>query len=124
MIHLADYIKQEEDKGNYTGLVFLDLQKAFETLDHKILLLKLEDIGQEKQLTYDWLAFYLIGRQQCMEIWDLHPAADAGNRGVTQGSILGSLLFLIRVNDMLSAVSWKLLHAADSALLVAGKAIL
>ena len=45
LIHLTDYIKSEMDKGDYTGLVLLDLQKAFNTVDHSILLQKLSAIG-------------------------------------------------------------------------------
>ena len=48
LIHLTDYIKQECDNGNYTGMVLLDLQKAFDTVDQAILLKKLSSVGVDE----------------------------------------------------------------------------
>ena len=45
LIHLTDYIKNECDNGNYTGMVLLELQKAFDTVDHATLLKKLSGVG-------------------------------------------------------------------------------
>ena len=45
LIHLTDYIKFQGDKGNYTGMVLLDLQKAFDTVDHCIIINKLQALG-------------------------------------------------------------------------------
>ena len=45
LIHLSDFIRKQQDKGYYTGMVILDLQKAFDTLNHKILLLKITGDG-------------------------------------------------------------------------------
>jgi len=121
LIHLTDYIKQEQDKGNYTGMVLIDLQKAFDTVDHKILLQKLEALGFQKT-TIEWFESYLNGRLQCVDIGGTLSTPAIVTCGVPQGSILGPLLFLIYVNDMPSAVSCKLLlYADDSALLVSGK---
>ena len=51
LIHLFDHNTQESEKGNYTGMVMLDLQKAFDTVDHDILLMKLKCMGQIK---FNW----------------------------------------------------------------------
>lgn len=121
LIHLTDYIKSEQDKGKYTGMVLLDLQKAFDTVDHSILLQKLEAIGLHKSAV-DWFRAYLNDRQQCVDIGGVMSSHANVTCGVPQGSILGPLLFLVYVNDMPASVNCKLLlYADDSALLVSGK---
>ena len=116
-----DYVKLEQDKGNYIGMVMLGLQEVFDTVDVNILLMKLEAMGLHKSAV-DWFASYLMNRQQCVELGN--KISDPANItcGVPQGSILGPLLFLIYVNDIVSAVQCKLLlYADDSALIVADK---
>ena len=61
LIHLTDYIKKECDNGNYTVMVLLDLQKAFDTVDHAILLKKLSGVGVN-ELSICWFRWYLTGR--------------------------------------------------------------
>ena len=99
----------------------LDLQKAFDTADHNILLGKLQALGiQESALK--WFKAYLENRQQSVDIGGIRSASTSVTCGVPQGSILGPLLFLVYINDMPAAVKCKLiLYADDSALLVAGK---
>ena len=67
LIHLIDFIKQEGDNGKYTGMVLLDLQKAFDTVNHKILLQKLNAIGLGRQ-SIKWFESYLTGRTQVVDI--------------------------------------------------------
>ena len=120
LVHLIDYLKLEQDKGNFIGMVLLDLQKAFDTVDHEILLRKLEALGVQNQ-SVDWFKSYLQERQQVVEISGTSSKPSTITCGVPQGSILGPLLFLIYVNDISSAVKCKLLlYADDSALIVAG----
>ena len=121
LIYLTDFIKQEQDKGNYVGMVLLDLQKAFDTVNHKIMLQKLEAIGLHES-AIAWFNSYLYGRQQSVEIGEAISNPMTVTCGVPQGSILGPLLFLIYINDIYTAVRCKLLlYADDSALLVSGK---
>ena len=121
LIHRTDYIQSEQDKGNLIGMVLLDLQKKFDTVDHTILLGKLQALGiQESALK--WFKAYLENSQQSVDIGRIRSAPTSVTCGVPQGSILGPLLCLGYINDMPAAVKCKLiLYADDSALLVAGK---
>ena len=118
LIHLSDFIRKAWDKGNYTGMVVLDLQKAFDTVDHTILLGKMRALGLTDN-SIKWFDSYLTGRSQVVDIDGVHSGPKGITCGVPQGSILGPLLFLIYVNDMADAVKCKLLlYADDSALMV------
>ncbi|KAK1898792.1 putative RNA-directed DNA polymerase from transposon X-element [Dissostichus eleginoides] len=121
LLYLNDHIKQEVDAGKYCGMVMLDLQKAFDTVNHSILIDKLKAIGFDS-LSVSWMQSYLEGREQMVEVnGTLSPPLPV-SCGVPQGSILGPLLFLIYANDMSSACDCNLfLFADDSALLVSGK---
>lgn len=121
--HLCDYIRQESEKGNYTGMVLLDLQKAFDTVDHSILLSKLQCMGFG-QASLQWFKSYLSNRSQICDYDGVLSEPLQISCGVPQGSILGPLLFLIYVNDMPAAVKCKvILYADDSSLLVSGRNI-
>ena len=87
------------DKGNAVGMVLLDLQKAFDTVDHSILLAKLEAMGLSNDIV-KWFQYYLSGRQQLVDVVGTFSSCENIICGVPQGSILRSLLFLIYVNDM------------------------
>jgi len=67
LVHLSDDIKQEQDKGNYAGMVLLDLQKAFDTVNHGILIHKLKALGLDES-ALNWFRSYLRERQQSAEI--------------------------------------------------------
>jgi hypothetical protein len=63
LLDLAEYIKGEFSKGNLVGMVLIDLQKAFDTVDHGVLLSKMKIMGIT---SLDWFSSYLTGRQQCV----------------------------------------------------------
>ena len=67
LISLTDYVKKEIQKGNYVGMVLIDLQKAFDTVNHEILLSKLEAIGVKPD-SCSWFRSYLSNREQCVEV--------------------------------------------------------
>ena len=99
-----------------TGMILIDLQKAFDTIDHSILLGKLALLGFSKE-AIEWFSSYLSNRSFSVSIEK--SISDPGELkcGVPQGSILGPLLFLLYVNDMSQAVKCELfLYADDSCL--------
>ena len=119
LINLTDTIKKKNSKGNYVGMLLLDLQKAFDTVDHQILCKKLEFMGVGN---INWFHSYLSQREQIFTVNGTDSSPGIINCGVPQGSILGPLLFLCYINDMPMSIKCKLmLYADDSALLVSGK---
>ena len=104
---LMDYIRSEMDFGNYIGMVMIDLQKAFDTVDHSILENKLKAIGLDGN-AITWFDAYLTNRMQVTDVGGIFSDPKGVPCGVPQGSILGPLLFLIYVNDMEASVSCKL----------------
>ena len=85
------------DKGQYTAMVIIDLKKAFDTVDHDILLKKLTKYGTIG-LENTWFASYLDNRMQFCRVNGVSSKLDNINGGVPQDSCLGPLLFLIYIN--------------------------
>ena len=104
--------------------ILLDFAKAFDTVNHQILLSKLEHYGIRGN-ALNWLKSYLSNRQQCVQIGESLSEFQTVKHGVPQGSILGPLLFLLYINDIVEA-SEKLqflLFADDTSLFYAHKDI-
>jgi len=81
-----------------TGAVFLDLSKAFDTVDHGLLLEKLKQIGACDNVV-GWFRSYLNNRFQLIAVGDVQSPLRPIQVGVPQGSILGPLFFLVYIND-------------------------
>ena len=94
------------DERLYSCGVFIDLKKAFDTVDHTILLCKLHHYGIRGVIN-DWFSSYLSDRTQTTQIGSDISSKDKILFGVPQGSVLGPLLFLIYINDIYQA-SYKL----------------
>ena len=115
------YHSKKQDMKEYVGMVVLDLQKAFDTINHKILINKLKTLGLN-QIAINWFVSYLRDREQIVDIAGTCSQTCNITCGVPQGSILGPLLFYIYVNGMKAAVKCNLiLYADDSTLLLSGK---
>ena len=101
----------------FTIAIFCDLQKAFDTVDHKILLKKLEGLGV-RGIELKWFESYLSNRKQFVTLDGVNSILLDIILGVPQGSILGPLLFLIYINDLpLSSSLDDSLFADDTTLL-------
>ena len=114
---LNDKILKGFDTGLITGMILIDLQKAFDTIDHRILLNKMKYLNFSVE-TISWFESYLTGRTFIVNIENSESQPGRLDCGVPQGSILGPLLFLLYVNDMPQAIKCELLLYADDSCLV------
>jgi len=103
LIDVIDGIYQHLDSDEYTIGIYLDLQKAFDTGNHDVLLYKLNNYGIKKSV-YQWFKNYLSDRKQFTSLPGVSSEIGYISIGVPQGSVLGPLLFLLYVNDIHQAV--------------------
>jgi hypothetical protein len=121
LLDVQDFILNNMDNGFATGVIFLDLKKAFDTVDHDILLDKLKKYGVDGNELL-WFKSYLSKRSQVVNINSSLSEFEHINIGVPQGSILGPLLFIIFVNCLPNAVNCKtIMYADDTTLLCKAK---
>ena len=115
---LTEMILNDADNGKHTDMILIDLQKAFDTLDHTILLEKKTCIGFSNK-TVRWFHSYLTNKAFFVSLDNELFEAGTINCGVPQGSILGPLLFFaIYINDIPQALSdsQTYLYAVDTSI--------
>ena len=121
IITLVDKITKSQDIGDIVITFLIDLKKAFDTIEHRILLRKLYSYGIRGSML-KWMESYLTDRSQYV-VFDGKVSQTRGIKcGVPQGSILGPLLFIISVNDIcnVSPMLFKILYADDTCVLISG----
>ena len=99
ILDILNKIQSNVDKKLYSCGIFIDLKKAFDTVDHNVLLCKLHHYGI-RGIINAWFSSYLSCRTQSTQIGSTVSNKETILCGVPQGSVLGPLLFLIYVNDM------------------------
>lgn len=96
---VIDDVLDNINEGFINGACFFDLTKCFDTIDHKILLHKLERYGV-RGVTLNWFTNYLADRSQVVRSHNQLSDVKAISAGVPQGSVLGPILFLIFINEI------------------------
>ena len=113
LVNFTGHILSNMDSGKVTGAVFLDLKKAFDTVNHEFLIKKLKNLGVIGK-SLSWFNSYLSGRTQKTVCGNTISPKAKVSIGVPQGSILGPLFFLIYINGIESTLkSSKMTMFAD-----------
>ena len=122
LIAAQEFICNASQNGEYCVGVYLNFSKAFDTIDHEILLTKLGHYGI-RGIALEWIKSYMSNRSQSVSLNDCTSMVKSVNCGVPQGSILDPLLFLIYVNDLafVSDILFTVMFAGDTSIFVKNK---
>ena len=123
LFQIINYIQKLLDDKNLVSIVSLDLSKAFDAINHEMLLAKLIKLGLSESALL-WIKSYLSERKQCTRFSNYKSKEENVKAGVPQGSILGPLLFICFSNDLYEALENKCKaysYADDSQLILHSK---
>ena len=122
LLNIIDQISQETENKNISIDFFLDLSKAFDTIDHSLFLKKLEIYGIRGNALH-WISSYLSDRSQCVSIDGVLSNSEKIIYGVSQGSVLGPLLFILHIYDIVivSTILELIIFADDTNVFAAHK---
>ena len=124
LMSIVENIQTQLENGEFVAGVFVDLRKAFNTVDHWILSRKLEHYGV-RGISKKWFSSYLTNRKQFVSIDNCNSTTKTILTGAPQGSVLGPLLFLIYINDLHKIVKYSNAYhfADDTNILQFGKSL-
>jgi hypothetical protein len=105
LLKIKDDFDRALDQGDGTLLVLLDLSAAFDTIDHEILLDRLQQYIGVSGTALQWFRSYLQDRDQCILISNTRSNPCKLNIGVPQGSVLGPLLFLVYILPLMEIIN-------------------
>ena len=104
VLELVNNIFQGFENNEYTVGIFIDIKKAFDTVNHRILIDKLRFYGI-RGTPLAWISSYLSNRQQYVQVHGFDSSYNSIKCGVPQGSVLGPLLFIIYINDLFNSAN-------------------